>query len=314
MDDHGGHVEGMTSAVCPDCSTERVMLIGSIPATDVFAGRSLEHPLPGGSLYRCGQCCLGFRWPRPSKTELDKLYASGNELTWTAGPHSRPDWRIARAWVSESVDKGGRILDIGCFDGGFMEPLIKNYHCSGIEIHPVARERAQEKGLELIGSDFSAVVPGTLDCITAFDVIEHMESPKSFVENCFAALEPGGWLLVSTGNLDAFSFRLMGSRYWYCTIAEHISFVSPKWFSILAEDLGYQTVKQAAFSHADASLLQHVQQSANNILYRTSGSSFRLLRKLGMGGKDVKAHPKLLEHPPGWMSARDHFMILVQKR
>jgi len=297
---------------CPDCAGD-VGLIGSIPATDVFAGRVLARPLSSGLLYRCRQCLLGFRWPRLGKDELDALYEQGNELTWTASVESRRDWRIARVWVEQSVPAERQILDVGCFDGGFLEPLVGSYHCCGIEIHPAARDRAKRRGIDVIGRDFSAVA-GTFDCITAFDVIEHVEHPKAFLDDCLAAVRPGGWVLISTGNLDAFSFRLMGSRYWYCTNAEHISFVSPAWFSALAGTFKFRIVRQTTFAHGDASQSRRIREAANNLLYRITPSGSQILRKLGMGGKNVKAHPELADHPPGWKSARDHFMVLVQKR
>lgn len=53
----------MPVSLCPDCEGN-VEPIGSIPATDVFAGRTLERLLSGGFLYCCRQCSLGFRWPR----------------------------------------------------------------------------------------------------------------------------------------------------------------------------------------------------------------------------------------------------------
>jgi SAM-dependent methyltransferase len=298
--------------LCPDCSGS-AKLIGPIPATDLFAGRKLERPLPGGGLYRCCQCSLGFRWPRLDKDQLDLLYKGGSEMAWATPADSRTDWRIAARWIAQGLRTGSRILDVGCFDGRFLESLLGSYHCSGIEIHPAARSRAEQKGIELIGSDFSKI-SGDFDCITAFDVIEHVERPKSFLEECLAAIPPGGWVLVSTGNLDAFSFRMMGSRYWYCTIAEHVSFVSPGWFSVLANMLDYRVVQQAAFSHGSRTPARCVRESANNFLYRALPSGFRTLRKLGMGGKVVTAHPELADHPPVWASARDHFMVLVQKR
>jgi len=302
----------MSSPPCPDCGGS-AKLIGPIPAADVFAGRTLERPLSGGSLYRCGQCSLGFRWPRLSKRELDFLYIQGNEMTWTAQADSRPDWRIARSWVGESVPVGSRILDVGCFDGGFLEPLIGSYRCSGIEIHPVACDRARQKGIDVIGSDLSAVT-GHFDCITAFDVIEHVERPRSLLADCLAAIRPGGWLLISTGNLDARTFQWMGSRYWYCTIAEHISFVSPAWFSGLGAALGYRVLRHTTFAHRDASRLVRIRDAVGNLIYRTMPSGFHALRRFGLGGKNVKIHPELADHPPGWISARDHFMVLVQKQ
>jgi SAM-dependent methyltransferase len=296
--------------LCPDCSGD-AKLIGLIPATDVFAGRSLERPLPGGSLYRCRRCLLGFRWPRLAKDELDALYKGGNETTWSTPLDSRADWHIAREWIAQLVPMGSRILDVGCFDGGFLEPLVDSYQCFGIEIHPNARDRAKRKGIAVIGSDFSEVTGG-FDCITALDVIEHMERPRSFLDHCLTAVRPQGWVLVSTGNLDAFSFRVMGSRYWYCTIAEHISFLSPVWFQAI-EQKSSCILKQTTFAHGAASTSRRFREAANNVLYRTAPWAFRNLRKLGFGGKSVDGSPELADHPPVWGSARDHFMVLVQK-
>jgi SAM-dependent methyltransferase len=297
---------------CPDCEGEATLL-GPIPATDVFAGRVLDQPLPGGHLYRCQQCSLGFRWPRPGKNELDAHYEQGSEQAWTVPVHSREDWAIARGWVEQILPAESRILDVGCFDGGFLEPLVESHRCYGIEIHPAARDCAERKGIKMIGSDFSEIA-GTFDCVAGFDVIEHVERPKSFLDECLAAVKPGGWVLLSTGNLDAFTFRLMGSRYWYCTIAEHVSFVSPAWISQLADRLDYRIVRQAMFAHGNQSWSRRTREAAKNLLYRFGGPAAHMLRMLGMGGKNIKRHSELADHPPTWLSASDHFMVLIQKR
>ncbi len=300
------------STRCPDCGG-KVISIGPIPTTDIFAGRTLEHPLPGGTLYRCRECSLGFRWPRPSKEQLDFFYTQGSDVTWTGPVDSRRDWRITRDWIQNSLPKDSRILDVGCFDGGFLEPLTAVHRCFGIEIHTAARHRAEQKGVDVIGRDFSAIV-GTFDCITAFDVIEHVERPTSFLSDCLAAVKTEGWVVISTGNLDAFTFRLMASRYWYCAIAEHISFVCPTWFSSLTGSLDFRIIKQTDFAHSNTSQLGRIREAANNLIYRFGGPAFGTLRKFGMGGKDVKAHPELADHPPVWGSARDHFMVVLQKQ
>lgn len=296
---------------CPDCGGS-TRLLGPIPAADAFAGRALERPLAGGFLYRCVQCSLGFRWPRLSKAELDVLYSQGSETAWSAQARSRPDWRIARSWIQAMVPLGGLILDVGCFEGSFLQPLVGAYRCSGIEIHPVACNRAREKGIEIIGNDFSSV-RGHFDCITAFDVIEHVARPKSLLVNCLAALKPGGWLLFSSGNLDSSTFRWMGSRYWYCAIAEHLSFVSPSWFSRLGDELGFRIMNYAVFAHHDASWLTRIREAASNVLYRTMPAAFHALRSSGVGRRNAKSFPELAEYPPSWISARDHFIVLLQK-
>lgn len=297
---------------CPDCKGD-AELIGPIPATDMFAGRMLERPYPGGALFRCRKCLLGFRWPRPNKDQLDALYVDGSERAWRASLNTRPDWQIAHNWVREHLSPDSRILDLGCFDGGFFERLIDSYRCFGIEIHSEAYRRAEQKGVQMVGREFSRVGADCFDCITAFDVIEHVHHPRLFLVNCLAAIKPRGWLIVSTGNLDAVTFRLMGSRYWYCTIAEHISFASAVWFNQLTEALGVRIVKQVYFSHSSASLATRLAETTKNLLYRTSPSVFAALRMLGMGGKKTSLHAELADHPPRWLSARDHLIVLVQK-
>ena len=299
------------SICCPGCGS-KADAIGPIPATDVFAGRLLENPLEGGWLYRCRTCLLGFRWPRLSKNKLDKLYEQGGEHAWTSSGQSRHDWIIGRDWIAQALVSGESILDVGCFDGGFLERLVGLYKCYGIEIHPQARLRAESKGISMIGADFSEV-NGQFDCVTAFDVIEHVENPALFLSQCLDAVRPGGHVLISTGNLDSFTFHRMGGRYWYCTIAEHISFVSPRWFYRNLSDMGCKVVQIKTFAHDKASVIRRVKELIANTLYWVHPSLLGSLRKIGFGQKNLVRHPILAEHPPGWGTARDHFIVMLKK-
>lgn len=299
------------SIKCQDCGALADM-IGNIPASDTFAGRKLPELLQGGGLYRCQKCSLGFRWPRLVKDELDILYAGGSEVTWSANQDTRRDWRIARRWLKSNLPVDASILDVGCFDGGFLDPLTTIYHCYGIEIHPGARERAKEKNIQIVGGNFSDF-HGKFDCITAFDVIEHMEYPARFLEQGLSCLAPSGRFLISTGNLDSFSFWLMGSRYWYCTIAEHISFISPAWIRPQATRHKLEVENIIFFSHEDHGLWQTVIQTTANMIYRFWPKLMRQLRRMGLGGKDVRKHPELVDHPPPWLAARDHFLVVLRK-
>jgi SAM-dependent methyltransferase len=296
---------------CPDCGGN-VDTIGPIPVTDVFAGRILEHTMGGGRLYRCRHCLLGFRWPRLPIDQLEALYSEGDDHTWTAPAHTRRDWGIAQRWFGECLRPGSTVLDVGCFDGGFLEPMIGSYRCFGTEIQQQARNRAEAKGITLVGIDF-AESSRVFDCVTAFDVIEHVENPARFLAQCLDVIHPGGYVLIATGNLDSLSFRLMGSRYWYCTIAEHISFVSPAWLARIVSVLGCRVEKMATFAHGRTSLYCRTKGLVINLLYRASPAFFRYLRKRGLGGKNVKLHPNLADHPPEWVSARDHFIVLMRK-
>lgn len=304
-------INEVAAPVCPDCAAQS-RLIGPIQAAGAFAGRKLNQPLAGGYLYRCNDCLLGFRWPQLPKEQLDVLYEQGNERAWSATYTQRADWSQARDWIMDALRPGSTILDIGCFDGGFLEPLVSIYRCHGIEIQLGARRRSEEKGIQLIGNDF-AKIEGEFDCITAFDVIEHVQRPREFLVNCLAALRPGGYLVIATGNLDSRTFRFMGSRYGYCTFAEHLSFLSPRWLVGPAITFSYKIENMMVFAHSNPPLGSRIKGAVASLLYRVSPDLFGLLRRFGLGGIDTKLHPELAGTSPGWPGAKDHFMILLRK-
>ena len=137
---------------CVCCGSDEVVLVGAIPSAIYFAGRLLSTPLQGGDLFRCLSCGLVFRYPRLSKVELDELYCQGNADSWQSAPAARSDWQIANKWISRYLPTANSILDVGCFDGGFLRSVRSIHSRFGIEIHEAARKKAQESGIHLLMS------------------------------------------------------------------------------------------------------------------------------------------------------------------
>jgi len=304
------------SPKCPDCGEETSTRIGSISDSPTFAGRQLGSFISGGSLWRCGNCHLGFRYPVLTKGELDNLYKNGADLAWEATANDRRDWRTAAEWLDDILPNGATVLDIGCFDGGFLDHIGARYHRFGIEIHPRARAKAEERGVRIIGSDFQEISEnlGNFDCITAIDVIEHTESPRRFVLQLIDLVKPGGYILIATGNMDSPTFRLMGSRYWYCTFPEHISFISRSWCNRICEITGLQRICDLSFSHGRNGLRRSLLEAAKNLLYRLSPRLFFRLKGYYLAKGPRTTQPDHGLSPPKWMAAKDHFMIIFRKK
>lgn len=302
--------------VCPSCQGMDVHLIGRIPDTDIFAGRILPKPLPGGFLCRCDACGLQFRFPPLDKKHTDKLYMNGSEDNWQQEQGRRTDWKIAAWWIRSCLG-GGKILDVGCFDGGFLSFLGAPFCCYGIEINQTAAVKAQGKGISIIGNDFSAITSwkNEFDAVVAFDVFEHCSDPLHLLKNMAKATHSSGIVVISTGNTQALSWRFLKSRYWYCTIAEHISFISPEWCERHAAGCGLSLESVERFSHAATgmSIVPRIKQTALNLIYKIFPGAFAQLRRLGWGGKNVSQYPELLNHPPSWMTAKDHFIVKFRK-
>ncbi len=295
------------TVACVQCGAP-ARRVGPLAPGLAFAGRALDAPLPGGSLYRCPACALAFRWPRLSSDALNALYAAGETAHWRYDLADRRDWQIALGHLARRAP--GRILDVGCFDGAFLGHVPPAWQTFGVEVDGAARAQARARGVEIVGEDAMAPLGGgPFDVITAFDLVEHMPDPLALLEAWAAALAPGGSILVGTGNAAAAAWRFMGSHYWYGAIPEHLSFISPEWCRAAAPRAGLTLQDVAFYSHQPrASRRQKLAQAGLNALHHWAPGVFGLLgrfRDPHVAGRRVAGAPPV---PAGWMSARDHLM------
>lgn len=110
----------------------------------------------------------------------------------------------------------GNVIDLGCGDGGILKYLGKlfpNTTLYGADI--------SEKGVALTKKiatkhakslDFNEKLPyksNYFDFILNQEVIEHLQDPDSFMEECFRILKPGGHIILTTPNLLAWFQRVL---------------------------------------------------------------------------------------------------------
>ena len=118
---------------------------------------------------------------------------------------------------------------MGCGLGLFVEVAADNgWDAWGVELNKSAVKWAQEH----IGPN---VRPGTIadlgaadgafDCVTMFDVIEHLADPREELHEVNRILRPGGLLVVVTPDAGALMSRAMGSHWLEMKRApEHLHF------------------------------------------------------------------------------------------
>lgn len=299
---------------CPSCKSTSLRMIGKIPSSDYFAGQQLSFVVPGENLYQCPACHLHFRYPRLSQNELDALYRDAKSTHWQYKDEIRHDWIFAKNWLIRIG--GGKILDLGCWDGNFLANLPGQWEKFGIEINEQAAEKAKDVGVKIVGENVlhsENNLNNTFDAVTAFDISEHVEDPKTFLAQLLEYTRPGGYILIGTGNTDAWTWRLARNRYWYCWPAEHISFVNRAWFEYLTKELPFVIRDMKEFAHdSQPSVLGLIKQSVANFLYLFAPVIFykiRLLRWKFLG----EVQKKTLDFPPAWNKSRDHLFAVLQK-
>ena len=237
-----------SAPACRSCGATDTRRRGRLPDVDVFAGQRLEAPLPGGFLHECRACGLVFRDPVLADADYAALYARGSTAVWAQNP-DREDYRRVRASIPQ---KPLAVLDVGCYTGDLLATLPASCRLFGVEPNPEAAALAASRGVEIVAPLWNALAHGDrcYDMVIACDVIEHMADPLSFLSVLSRRLKPAGELIITTGNAQAWPWRLAGSRFWYCYFPEHISFVGPNWLSRLAPSAGLRVQRIERFSHS----------------------------------------------------------------
>jgi SAM-dependent methyltransferase len=135
----------------------------------------------------------------------------------------------------------GRLLEIGCAYGFFLQEAGRFYDVAGIEIADAAVAFCRSRGLSVVNGvveESSLAQFGMLDVIVLLDVIEHLPDPQSTLALCRKRLNPGGVIVVTTGDFASLYARLAGPRWRLMTPPQHLWFFTPASVGRLAHSLG----------------------------------------------------------------------------
>jgi SAM-dependent methyltransferase len=101
---------------------------------------------------------------------------------------------------------GGRVLDIGCGLGEFLDLLPSDrWEKYGIEIAPYAIAVCERKGIAFA----LPAEPGAFDLVILRGSLQHLDRPLDTLFKCYDWLRPGGWLCVlATPNAGSIVYRL----------------------------------------------------------------------------------------------------------
>jgi len=179
-------------SACPVCAANM-----GVPVREVN-GHTLRH---------CQRCDLvwadpmrgpGAGWYEAHQEYLKNLLLGLDSLAWNHAQFFR-----------DLPHRGGELLDVGCGSGRFLaRAAALGYTVTGFDFNPVAVQVARSRfGLKDVYcasvEEFRVQNPGRrFDVVTAFEVLEHVEDPRGFLQTLFRWLRPGGFLALSVPYRD----------------------------------------------------------------------------------------------------------------
>jgi len=201
----------------------------------------------GCDILQCEECGLG----RTETSRFDP--AAYYTEDYFSGRHSDgySDYLgaepVLRREFAHSVDfirnyrRDGKLLELGAAYGFFLMEAARYFDVAGIELAADAAEHGRRAGLNVVqGMADEATLRqfGHVDVIVLFDVIEHLPDPRETLALCHRQLNPGGIIVITTGDFGSMVAKLAGVRWRLMTPPQHLWFFTQESMLRLSGGLG----------------------------------------------------------------------------
>jgi SAM-dependent methyltransferase len=214
-------------------------------------GADTEHPhlyrKNGCDVVRCARCGLGRALAGefdPSAYYTEDYFSGGHADGYADYLGAEAVLRREFARTVQFLRRfrpGGRLIEIGCAYGFFLEAAKPWFEVCGIELADDAAAHCRRNGLDVVtGSADRATLRalGPADAIVLLDVIEHLPDPHETLALCARQLSADGVLMLTTGDFGSPLARLAGPRWRLMTPPQHLWFFTAASLSALAGRAG----------------------------------------------------------------------------
>lgn len=158
-------------------------------------------------------------------------------------------------WLVRRYVAAGRVLDVGCAEGGILGNLDRIYVPYGIEISQAlalhAQEKAARRGGHVAHGDalsgmrsfpdnyFSGVI------MSAF--LEHEISPTALLDEVYRVLAPEGQCIIKVPNFASLNRIIRGKKWCGFRLPDHVNYFTPASLAGMCRKAGFH-VKRFTFA------------------------------------------------------------------
>ncbi len=155
--------------------------------------------------------------------DVDRLL--GKILGQSAWLRQKATWGCGRLFPPAPPADGGRVIDVGCGEGGVLAILkFLGWRVLGIEPQPQGAATARQRGVEIVEKtlDEAGLPEACADWIIVNHVLEHVPDPAAFLGSLFRLLKPGGSLALRVPNASSLGHRWFGRACYHLDPPRHL--------------------------------------------------------------------------------------------
>jgi 2-polyprenyl-3-methyl-5-hydroxy-6-metoxy-1,4-benzoquinol methylase len=151
--------------------------------------------------------------------------------------------------LARHVTPPAALLDVGAGRGRFVAAAATaGYRASGIEPSDRGVAAAMALGVDVrqaavLDAENHEIAAGSLDAVTLWHVLEHLDEPGAALDRIAGWLAPGGTLLVGVPNLASLQARLGGERWYHLDVPRHRTHFTPAGLSTLLHRHGFEVMQ-----------------------------------------------------------------------
>jgi 2-polyprenyl-3-methyl-5-hydroxy-6-metoxy-1,4-benzoquinol methylase len=271
---------------CNLCGSRRFdVVLPALEAVDQALSeryRSSSDDVCRDQVVRCLDCDLVYINPRPSLEAIHQGYAEAVDETYVSQAEGRLHAfrRIARQISGLKPPAGGR-LDVVAAAGLFLVAAREyGWKVEGIELSSWLAAWAKQKldltihTAPLASGQFP---PGHFDVVSMFDVLEHVEDPRTTVRTVREVLKDDGLFVLSYPDWGSIFARVLKRRWWFL-LSVHLYYFTRKTIRRLLEENGFEVIRmQRLYPSLQIGYLFERLEPYSPLVGRTLKSAARML-------------------------------------
>jgi len=239
------------------CGSDQATLL--VETSDLLYAES--HSSATFRLLTCLSCGHIYQNPRPTVEAIDAFYpqqymrfekAIDDEAHWWRRIDRRRGVHRRCKAIHRAVGRAGRILDVGCATGLFLDGMRTfGWQVHGVEISQAAAGYARARfGIPVFQGrlEESNFESSSFDVVTFWDVLEHVHEPKRVLAEVARILRPNGLLVVGIPNPDSLEARLLGQYWLGWDLPRHLNLFRPLTLKYHFAALGFETESIRSFT------------------------------------------------------------------